>query len=151
MRTATPTTPTWLPTLVSALFTVGATWTTIQTQVPAIVQQEVDAELQHHHAQLMQRADSLWAATEGAIMARVDQATTHAADTVLSRLGFIERMSTTAGGRPQYVAPQVVVEQDTALSRRMEVALAVITTRLVDIQAQLDEQPERRTRRGRDR
>lgn len=146
---AAQTTPAWVPTLVSALLTVGATWTTIQTQVPEIVAQQVHGQLMEHRDELRAGADSLWAATEATIMARVDSATAHAADTVLIRLGYLQEHM---GTRTTYTAPHIIVQRDTAMARRVDLALALIATELAQLQERLDQQqpPISRNKRGRD-
>jgi len=128
------TTPTWVAPLMGALLTVAATWGTIQTEVPAIVERKVAEQLQAHRLQLALKADSLWSSTEAAIMARVDSATTHAADTVLARLGFMQDQL----GRPQAVLPpHIVVQRDTALARRMDVSMAYLVAQLTAINMRL--------------
>jgi hypothetical protein len=149
MSTQASTTPAWVPTLVSALLTVGATWTTIQTQVPAIVAEQVQAELDLHRVQLAMKADSLWSHTESAIMARVDSATTHAADTVLSRLGF---MQATMGQPARYAAPAIIVKPDTALQHRIDQALALFVTDIRQLRQDMEQLKDKpKDKRGRDR
>lgn len=149
---AQPTTPSWVPALMGALLTVAATWGTIQTQVPAIVEQQVAAQLEEHRLELALKADSLWASTEAAIMARVDSATTHAADTVLRRLGIMQQR---IEGQPRTMSlPTIVVQRDTALERRVDMAMAVLLTDLHSIRQQLDAQQGKdrpNNRRGKDR
>ena len=149
MSTDKATTPSWVPSLMGALLTVAATWATIQTQVPAIVEQKVADELTAHRAYLALKADSLWSTTEAAIMARVDSATTHAADTVLARLGIMQAQL----GRPATTtAPAIVVQQDSALARRVDMSMSYLVAQLTAINERLDEQEKgTRNKRGRDR
>lgn len=115
-------TPSWVPHLMGALLTVGATWTAIRTEVPGIVRNEVVAEMSAHTAAMMRHQDSLWHDARERIHAHIAAEAHAVRDSLQAALDLVE-------ARPDRVtyAPKITVQQDSA-------ATAVLHARLDTIQ-----------------
>lgn len=109
MSTGRNNTPAWVPHLMGALLTVGATWTAIRTEVPALVASAVQLEVGTMTARMMARQDSAWTAAQMQLHQRIEHEAAAVRDSLQATLNLV-RMGE---GRVTY-APNITVEADTS-------------------------------------
>jgi hypothetical protein len=126
-------TPSWVPHLMGALLTAGTVWATIRTEVPAMVEEAVHAEVEASAARMMARQDSAWAVAQTALHARIEVEAGAVRDSMLSVLQLITDRPT---GRVVY-SPNITVAPDTVATALLVSKLDSITNWQRDILRQL--------------
>lgn len=137
MSTTRNSSPAWLPHFISAMATIAATWACIRTEVPAIVQAEVNAELATHRTTMVHHVDSLWSTVDTTLQQRIEERATKATDDVLAYMGLLSKREP---GQPPHITVlpdttgrrYMLSRMDSLLAQQREVdrALALIYTRM---------------------
>lgn len=122
------TTPGWLPHLMGALLTVGATWTAIRQEVPGIVQAAVQAEVQSMSVALMDRQDSAWKQAQVQLHQRIHEEAGAVRDSLRAALNLVRSDQ----GRVTY-APNIIVQPDTAGNQALLAMMDSLASTQADI------------------
>ena len=106
--------PAWVAPLTAALLTVGTVWTTIRTEVPNLVREQMAPELAALNMAMEHHADSLWSSMADTLIARSEQQAKATVDSLVLAVGIIADKS----GPVQY-RPRITVTADTAGTSRL--------------------------------
>lgn len=111
-------TPSWLPHVVAAMLTVGATWTAIRTEVPSMVEAEMSAQMASYGRAMQQYQDSLYQVANAQLHVLVASEASAVRDSLLSTLQLV----TQRPGQVTY-SPNITVQADTTGMQRLEAKL----------------------------